>query len=91
MPLHWLQISPESPLARHTIGEARIRSVTGASIVAIQRDGEIIPNPNPDYRLHSGDFIALFAEPDELARVEQLMAAEESDRGEYEHEQQVRS
>ena len=36
--LDWVRLPAESPLAGCTIGETRIRSLTGASIVAVLRD-----------------------------------------------------
>jgi monovalent cation:H+ antiporter-2, CPA2 family len=72
IPVHWIQLPENSPLGNRTIGEARIRSRTGASLVAILRDSELLPNPTPDERLQAGDYIALLGERQELARVEEL-------------------
>jgi len=41
------------------IGELRLRTLTGASIVGIQRDGASIINPGPDEELRHGDEILL--------------------------------
>lgn len=78
VPVHWLQLPPQSPLVDHTIGEARIRSRTGASIVAILRNDEVIPNPTPTQSLRSGDFMAVVGDYHELARFEQLMVEQNS-------------
>lgn len=75
LPVHWVQIPGDSPLRDCTIGEARIRARTGVSVVAILRNDDLIPNPTPDQRLHSGDFVAVFGEHQELARFEELVAA----------------
>jgi len=77
MPVHWLQLPPGSPLADRTISEARIRTLTGASVVGLLRGDELIANPTPDQRLLAGDHLALFGDHDALARFEQLAGAEE--------------
>lgn len=76
MPLHWLEVATQSPIAGTTIGEARIRTRTGASIVAIMRSDHLIPNPTPEQRLLAGDLVAIFAEPDQLTLLETLMSAD---------------
>ncbi|MEV8320520.1 TrkA C-terminal domain-containing protein [Streptomyces sp. NPDC059900] len=40
-----------------TLGETRMRTDTGASIVAVMRRSHAIPSPSPDFRLHGGDII----------------------------------
>ena len=37
------------------LGETRMRTETGASIVAVLRRAEAIPSPTPDFRLAGGD------------------------------------
>jgi CPA2 family monovalent cation:H+ antiporter-2 len=77
MSVHWVALPPQSPLVGHTIGDARIRSQTGTSVVAILRNEELIPNPTPAQQLQSGDFIAVFGDLHELALFEQLIATNE--------------
>jgi monovalent cation:H+ antiporter-2, CPA2 family len=73
MPVHWVQLPVQSRLSHKTIGEARIRALTGASVVAILRDEAMIPNPTPDQLLRSGDFLAVLGDSDELAQFDQLL------------------
>jgi CPA2 family monovalent cation:H+ antiporter-2 len=72
MPVHWLQLPADSPLTGRTIGEARIRTLTGASVVGLLRGDDLIANPTPDERLMAGDHLAVFGEHEELALFEQL-------------------
>jgi TrkA domain protein len=37
------------------LGETRMRTETGVSIVAVLRRAEAIPSPGPDFRLAGGD------------------------------------
>ncbi|WP_069814405.1 cation:proton antiporter regulatory subunit [Streptomyces sp. TP-A0874] len=39
------------------LGETRVRTETGASIVAVLRRAEAIPSPTPDFRLAGGDIL----------------------------------
>ncbi|MEM7288728.1 MAG: cation:proton antiporter regulatory subunit [Actinomycetota bacterium] len=53
----WVQVRSEGPVAGATIGERAYRTRTGASIVAVIRQGEPIPAPEPDFVLRAGDWI----------------------------------
>ncbi len=48
------------------IGELRLRTETGASIVGIQRDGSSLINPGPDEELRAGDEILLLGNEEHL-------------------------
>jgi CPA2 family monovalent cation:H+ antiporter-2 len=74
MQVHWTKLPPESPLADNTIAESRIRNRTGVSVVAILRQGKLIPNPAPTQRLLPDDFLAVFGESHELDQFEELVA-----------------
>lgn len=57
--LQWMRIEAGSPLIDVSIGEAQIRTRTGASIVGVLRGETLEPNPAPDFRLRSGDLVAI--------------------------------
>ncbi|RIK43796.1 MAG: portal protein [Chloroflexi bacterium] len=71
----WVRIPPNSPLAGSTIAEADIRNRTGASIVALLRESELMPNPEARQRLAAGDMIAVLANPAQRAQFEALLQA----------------
>ncbi|MBT2512239.1 cation:proton antiporter regulatory subunit [Arthrobacter sp. ISL-30] len=50
-------IAADSPFQNQPMGKARIRTRCGASIVAIMREGEVVPSPGPDVILHTGDLL----------------------------------
>ncbi|NGO11956.1 cation:proton antiporter regulatory subunit [Streptomyces sp. HC44] len=50
-----LELSGTSYWNGRLLGETRIRTETGASIVAVLRRAEAIPSPAPDFRLAGGD------------------------------------
>jgi CPA2 family monovalent cation:H+ antiporter-2 len=53
--LETVAISPGSPAVNKLIGELQLRTLTGASIVGIERNGTSIINPGPDEELQAGD------------------------------------
>jgi len=46
-----------SGYAGRRLGETKARARTGASIVAVVRDGDIIPSPAPSFRFEAGDSV----------------------------------
>jgi TrkA domain protein len=48
-----------SPFAGGTLGDARIRTRTGASVVAVVRGPEVIASPGPDARLAADDVLVV--------------------------------
>lgn len=50
-------IAPDSAFQNQPMGKACIRTRCGVSIVAIMREGEVVPSPGPDVVLHAGDLL----------------------------------
>ena len=50
--------------AGHTMGQAGIRSRTGASIVAVLRGDEVTPSPSPDFLFKLGDKVVVVGTED---------------------------
>ena len=63
----WVKLPGGDTLAGKTIGELRIRSSTGASIVAVVRGEEVMPNPSPGLALRAGDLVGVLGTPDQRA------------------------
>lgn len=57
--IDWLPVRSDSPYAGRTIGDARIRTRTGVSVVAIVRGDDAVPAPGPDDTLHGGDYVVV--------------------------------
>ncbi len=74
--LNWVAVSGESPLAGKALGDAKLRSRTGASAVALIRGREIISNPEPEQDLQEGDLVALIGSPTQLSAAESLLQQE---------------
>jgi len=70
----WLDVPADSPLVGQTLLEANLRARTGASVVAILRDRQLMPNPKSRTVFQAGDRIALIGDWEQLAGVERLLA-----------------
>jgi TrkA domain protein len=68
-----VQIGPGSPYVDCPLGETRARSRTGASIVAILRDKNVIPSPGPAETLRAGDVLVVIGTEEGIARVGQIV------------------
>jgi TrkA domain protein len=55
--IEWLTVEGDSPVAGESLAECDIRERTGASVIALQRDEQTMPNPEPDLEIESGDVI----------------------------------
>jgi TrkA domain protein len=53
--LEWVTVAAGSPLDGQTLGDADVRAETGASVIAVQRDGETVANPDAGFRVRAGD------------------------------------
>jgi CPA2 family monovalent cation:H+ antiporter-2 len=62
----WLTVDEGSPLAGQTLFGANIRSRTGASVVALIRDGKLIANPKSSTRFEVGDRVGLIGEKEQI-------------------------
>lgn len=71
------QISlPDNSFADHqTIREIRLREQTGATLVAIYREGKHLANPGPDTHLLADDVLVLLGDEQELAKARDLLTA----------------
>jgi TrkA domain protein len=53
--IDWLPVRNSSAYAGHAIKDIRLRERTGVTIVAVVRDEQTIPTPDPEFRLEDGD------------------------------------
>jgi len=57
--IDWLHVRDDSFYVGKTIGDTRLRTRTGVSVVAIVRGEEAVPAPEPDQSLESGDYLVV--------------------------------
>jgi TrkA domain protein len=69
----WLDVDAASPVVGRSIGEARIRTRTGASVVAVIRPRGAIPAPEPDFVIEADDTLVIAGTADGVVRVHELL------------------
>ncbi|WP_405149285.1 cation:proton antiporter regulatory subunit [Sphaerisporangium sp. NBC_01403] len=69
-----LPILDDSPYAGRPMGDARVRTRTGASIVAVVRGGQVHASPNPDFPLASGDVVVVVGSPESTSAVADILS-----------------
>lgn len=68
-----VRIGPRSPFGGRPLGDTRARTRTGASIVAIVRDDEVLASPGPGQVLQPGDVLVVIGTADGIAAVRHLV------------------
>ena len=72
--IKWFRLPEKNPLVGRTLAEANLRAQTGASVVAILRNGDLIANPKSMTVFEPGDRIGVIGERDEIEAVEKLLS-----------------
>lgn len=52
-------VHPEAPAVGHTLAELALRPRYGITVLAVYRNGQLIPNPSGDFRIRPGDRLVL--------------------------------
>jgi TrkA domain protein len=74
--IEWHEVGDDAELAGVSLETASVREETGASIIAIQRGAETIPNPTPDTRIRAGDTLVTLGTREEQSEFEALIGDE---------------
>ena len=61
----WVRLPENSVMVGKTVGDLRIRSKTGASVVALVRGDDLLPYPGPDIAFKDGDVVGVLGTPDQ--------------------------
>lgn len=67
-----VSVEPGSPYQNRPLGDARVRTRTGASIVAVVRDEEVRPSPGPGDVLQAGDILVVIGTEEGITQVEHI-------------------
>lgn len=62
------KVDDQSPVLGKTLGQVSVHANSGASVIALTRQGITTPNPSEKTRLESGDVILLLGARDQLLR-----------------------
>lgn len=69
-----LLLSADSKYAGRPLGDTKARTRTSVSIVAIVRDGNVIPSPRPDTGLEAGDSVVAVGTREGLEKLANILA-----------------
>lgn len=75
--IEWLEIGEKSDLVDSTIGDSRIRTRTGASIIGIVKKDDLIAVPDIDVTLHKGDTLMVVGKKDQIDNLAALCEGKE--------------
>jgi monovalent cation:H+ antiporter-2, CPA2 family len=64
--ISWIPLAENSPILHHSLSDINLRARTGASIVAIVREQNVVPNPTPTTQFQAGDVIGLIGDSTQL-------------------------
>ncbi|MGI5423461.1 cation:proton antiporter regulatory subunit [Streptomyces sp. CA-179760] len=71
-----IELSGSSHWNGRVLGESRIRTDTGASVVAVLRRAEAIPSPAPDFRLAGGDTLIVIGTREGVEAAAEILGRE---------------
>lgn len=69
----WIDVDPQSPVVGKSIGRERIRTRTGASVVAVIRPSQAVPAPEPDFVIEAGDTLVVAGTAQGVTKVRELL------------------
>ena len=68
-----VRLSGESPAVRRTLAELNLRGLTGATVLAITREGEPVVIPTGHELLRNGDVLAVAGTQDAIAAALEIL------------------
>jgi CPA2 family monovalent cation:H+ antiporter-2 len=69
----WMSINRASPLAGKSLAEANLRAQTGASVVALVRNQQLVANPKSMTVFEPGDRIGVIGEKEQIEVLQSLL------------------
>ena len=66
--IEWVTMRADTGLTGRRIGDGRIRTLTGCSVVAVIRGEQSIPGPGPEFSFLAGDVVLLMGAADGVRR-----------------------
>jgi TrkA domain protein len=74
--VEWIPVTNRSSLDNQTIKEARIRTLTGTTIIGIQRGTTVIGSPDITEVLKAGDILMSIGKKDQIKKLDALCKGE---------------
>jgi TrkA domain protein len=73
--IDWLTVEERSPYATGTIGDGRIRTRSGVSVVAVIRRDQTFPAPGPEFALQPGDKLVVVGTPEGIEQAQEILSS----------------
>jgi TrkA domain protein len=67
-------ITPDSPVAGQTVVDTKLRSESGALILAVLRGGQHVYNPPPTTVLQPGDVLVMVGDEGQMRRAQKILS-----------------
>ncbi|MEO8357789.1 MAG: cation:proton antiporter [Chloroflexota bacterium] len=77
--INWFRLAEGNPLVGQTLADANLRAQTGASVVAILREGQLFANPKSITVFQPADRIGLIGDQEEIDAAGKVLLASEND------------
>ncbi len=77
--IKWFRLSDGSHLVGQTLANANLRAQTGASVVALFREGQLTANPKSSTLFQPGDRVGLIGDKEEIESVARLLSDPKSE------------
>ncbi|MEW6662372.1 MAG: cation:proton antiporter regulatory subunit [Bacillota bacterium] len=74
--VEWIRVEPQSSLSNLSIKDSHVRSVTGATIIGIQRGVEVIGSPDISEVIRPGDVLMAIGKKEQIKALEALCRGE---------------
>ncbi len=74
--MEWIKLKAKSPVVGKQIAESRIRTHTGASIIAVMHGDEMTVSPDVDFVLQPDDTVMVAGKKSQIANFEKMAAGE---------------
>jgi len=75
--LEWYAVDDGSPVAGETLGSAGIGRETGATVIAIQREDEVLSSPSSDTEMKAGDTLVVVGDRESCDALEAMLSGGE--------------
>jgi len=70
-----IKVKQESDLVGKTLSEADVRKLHGATILAINRGEEYLPNPGAEYVIKADDCLVMIGKPEEIRSAAKMLSS----------------
>lgn len=75
----WFSLTADNPLVGRSLQDADLRALTGASVVAIMRKGQLIANPKSLTTFEADDRVGFIGDNEQIEATERLIARSSTD------------